>query len=380
MDDVLAGYRLFLRRPIEPEGHRYFEAQVERGLSLERLASIFLESDEFKRLAKPKVTAAEREGGYVTMDDVRAAYQLFLGRLPEEGAYSHWEGQVEAGITLRRLSSIFLECDEFRQLTSPDITVVELAGGYSVCVDSKDTDFAPGIIYNRDYEPHVRRAIAGRLREGQTFVDIGANVGCISFLAAKLVGPAGRVVAFEPNPNNLQRLYAGIVLNQFANIKVMPYAVSDARTVFSLAGGTSNTVVMEARGADTNSVYAQSVVPDEELAHLPAIDVIKIDIEGHEPNALRGCAGLIRKHDPILFTEFAPRCLAETMGYDPMAYLLQLFALYRRAEVLTQWGDSAEFDDPEKLMDYWRSRDRQLAADGTLPGGMLHFDIVASNR
>ncbi len=227
----------------------------------------------------------------VTMDDVLAGYRLFLRRPVEPEGYRHFEGQVERGMSLERLASIFLESDEFRRLTRPEVTSVELAGGYSVCVDSKDTDFAPGILYNRDYEPHVRRAIAERLREGQTFVDIGANVGCISFLAAKLVGPTGRVVSFEPNPNNLQRLYAGTVLNRFANIRIMPYAVSDARTIFSLSEGSSNTVVMEAHGVDTNSVYAQSVVPDEELAHLPTIDIIKIDIEGHEPHALRGCAG-----------------------------------------------------------------------------------------
>ncbi len=68
------------------------------------------------------------------------------------------------------------------------------------------------------------------------------------------------------------------------------------------------------------------------------------------------------------------------MGHDPMAYLRQVFALYRRTQVLTQWGDSAEFDDPDALMAYWQRRDGELTADGTLPAGMLHFDIMASNR
>ena len=106
-----------------------------------------------------------------------------------------------------------------------------MAGGYSVCIDSKDTDFAPGILFNRDYETHVRLAITERLPEGGTFVDIGANVGCLTLLAAKLVGPTGGVFAIEPNPANLQRLYAGIALNGFQNIRVIPHAASDRREI-----------------------------------------------------------------------------------------------------------------------------------------------------
>ena len=63
-------------------------------------------------------------------------------------------------------------------------------------------------------------------------VDVGANVGVLTFLAASIVGNTGRVIAVEPNPDNLQLLYRGIVLNGFNNVKVLPHAASHARTVF----------------------------------------------------------------------------------------------------------------------------------------------------
>lgn len=314
-----------------------------------------------------------------TMADVEAAYRLFLRRPPEPEGYFHYKAQVDQGMWLDRLASVFLEADEFKRLCRPEITTIDI-GGYSVCLDSKDTDFAPGIICNHDYEPHVRAAIRGLFREGQTFVDIGANIGCISFLAATIAGPSGRVIAFEPNPNNLQRLYAGIVLNGFENVEVKPHAVSDRRTTFSLSGGMSNTIVTAARGVDTNSIYAQAVVPDDELAHLPALDFIKIDIEGHEPHALAGCTRLIERHSPTLLTEFAPRCLGEVYGLDPRDYLRQIFALYPRATAITQYHDEAEFDDPDAVMAYWHRRNAELVADGSLPDGMLHFDLIASRR
>jgi len=71
-------------------------------------------------------------------------------------------------------------------------------------------------------------------------LDVGANVGTIAFLAASIVGKAGRVIAVEPNPYNLQLLYRGITHNGFTNIEVLPYAASSARKIFSLTGGTSN--------------------------------------------------------------------------------------------------------------------------------------------
>jgi hypothetical protein len=129
---------------------------------------------------------------------------------------------------------------------------------------------------------------------------------------------------------------------------------------------------------DSASVFTQSIIPDEELAHLPSIDIIKMDIEGHEPHALRGCMALIRKHNPILFTEFNPRCLAAS-DHDPLDYLKQILNMYSCINIITPWDNSTGFDDPQSIMAYWRRRNTELTTDGTLPDGMLHFDIIASN-
>ena len=79
-------------------------------------------------------------------------------------------------------------------------------GGYQVCVQRRDLEFARNIIATHDYEPHVRRAVRKRIGAGDVVVDVGANVGCIALLAATLVGDEGMVVAVEPNPDNLQML------------------------------------------------------------------------------------------------------------------------------------------------------------------------------
>ena len=60
------------------------------------------------------------------------------------------------------------------------------------------------IFHSRKYEEHVRRAARENLHEGDVAVDIGANIGGLTFLAASMVGSSGRVIAVEPNPDNLQ--------------------------------------------------------------------------------------------------------------------------------------------------------------------------------
>jgi FkbM family methyltransferase len=314
-----------------------------------------------------------------TMDDLVAAYRILLRRPPDEIGLDHYRVQIEHGMSLERLTTIFLECHEFKRGRQSNVTAVDL-GGYSVCVDAKDTDFGQAIVLHRDYEPHVRAAVRELFRPGQTFVDIGANVGCISFLAATIAGPSGQVFAFEPNPTNLQRLYAGVMLNRFTNVKVLPYAASDQRTTFSLHGGTSNSSVKAPGAHDSSSVFTQSVVLDEELAHVPAIDFIKIDIEGHESHALVGCAKLIRRHDPILLTEFSPFWLNEYSPTGARDFAYHVFAHYRRVRAITIWGDSAEFDDPESVLAYWHKRDAELTVSGAEIAGMLHFDLIATNR
>ena len=127
------------------------------------------------------------------------------------------------------------------------------------------------------------------------------------------------------------------------------------------------------------AVFTQSVVPDDELAHLTSIHFIKMDIEGHEPLALRGLTKLIRKHRPILLTEFSPENLEQHAHNDPLDFLEQVLDLYENLHILSVWGDSADFRDAKSVMDYWRKRNEEVTAAGLVPDGMLHFDIVAIN-
>ncbi|MGW1991282.1 FkbM family methyltransferase [Embleya sp. NPDC001921] len=149
------------------------------------------------------------------------------------------------------------------------------------------------------WEPHMTSWLRGRLRPGDVFVDIGANIGYFTLLAAPLVGPRGGVVAVEASPDTYRLCRRHVAENRIENVRTVNCAVSDH----------SHDVVLTL--ASSTNVGANSIVPYDgpvEAAHsvralaLPDIlgtdevaraRVIKIDVEGAEGAGVRGMAPLL---------------------------------------------------------------------------------------
>ncbi len=316
-----------------------------------------------------------------TEADVYHAYRLILRREPDAAGLAHYMQLVSDGLSLGALLGSFSASDEHRRLVEQerrdDQVSVDL-GGYQVVVEKSDPDFGANIAHWRVYEEPVRQAVRDHLGQDDVCLDVGANVGVMTFLAASCVGPGGRVIAVEPNPDNVQLLYRGIVLNQFTNVEVLPLAAADRRAVFSLSG-RSNTELVDLEGPDVIGRLAQSAVLDEMLHNLPRLDLVKMDIEGGEPAALRGLRHLVTTHRPTLIVEFNPRCL-ERRGEDVRAFANQVLELYPRIRALSSFGDDEPFTRTDDLMAFWRRRSAEITAEGTLPAGLLHFDLVAARE
>jgi FkbM family methyltransferase len=314
-----------------------------------------------------------------TEADVRHAYRLLLKRDPDPAGFGHYLGRVREGLSLDELIAEFVRSDEYHDRLERERMADEKAvdlGGYQVLVPTRDPDFGSNIFHFRQYEEPVRQVLRDHLREGHVCIDVGANIGVMTFLAASLVGPAGLVVAVEPNPGNVQLLYRSIVLNQLTNVQVVPLAASDRRAVFSLTG-RSNTHLIGARGAAGGGSFVQSVPLDELFAGLPRLDFVKLDIEGHEPPALEGMWQLIARHRPLVLTEFNPRCLG-VQQQDALSYLRRLRTLYPRIRAISHFGDDQTFESAEAVMEFWERRAAETAAAGQIPAGLLHFDLVLS--
>ncbi|WP_026732951.1 FkbM family methyltransferase [Fischerella sp. PCC 9605] len=212
--------------------------------------------------------------GVADIEDVISAYRLILGRNPEYAGFKDYEKLIKNGISLDELFSSFINSAEYQQKIEDDEKVLAIdCGGYYVCVKKSEQDFGRQIVNNKTWEPHVVNVLSNLLKEGDTFVDIGANVGMMTFAGAKAVGTSGKVIAVEPNPDNLQLLYAGIVKNKFKNVCVMPFAASNRVDIFSLDGGTSNTYLI---APENGKNYLQSVILDDLLKDLTSINVVKM--------------------------------------------------------------------------------------------------------
>lgn len=151
------------------------------------------------------------------------------------------------------------------------------------------------------YETESIRLLGKLLKPGGHFVDCGANIGYFTLTAARLVGPTGRVDAFEPSPRNRSRLENHLRLNTAGNVRIHPFAVGaqSKPVTFYEPGGELNhgqASIFASIVPQGNEVTVQSARIDEAIDRVP--DLIKVDVEGAELIALQGAEKLLRADRP----------------------------------------------------------------------------------
>jgi FkbM family methyltransferase len=149
------------------------------------------------------------------------------------------------------------------------------------------------------YEQEQSALFQKHIHAGDQVLDIGAAAGYYTLLAAKLVGPAGRVVAFEPDPTNLRYLRAHVLQNGLDQVSVLPIALADSSGTARFGSGTGS-------GTGRLTDEGQAEVAVRRLDDLAAEKCfapqrVKIDVEGAEVAVLRGGERLIREHRPTIF-------------------------------------------------------------------------------
>jgi FkbM family methyltransferase len=237
-------------------------------------------------------------------------------------------------LTLSALVDGILESDERRALTAARLEPVWVElDGFSMLVRPADIDIGGPIARERIYEPHVTQYLRARLREGGVFVDVGANIGYFSLLAASLVHARGRVIAFEARADNVDLLRRSAERNSFAQIDLHACAVAEraSELAFHASGAvpSNGRIVREEEAASRQLPRVRAVALDDVLGNAGRIDVVKLDIEGSEPRALEGMRDLIPRHRPVLLSEFSPELIRLVSARDPGDYLDALSATHR---------------------------------------------------
>jgi FkbM family methyltransferase len=178
--------------------------------------------------------------------------------------------------------------------------------GHAIILDVTDSSAYMRYFHAQPYEPELTAFLADTVRPGSVFVDVGANIGLFTLLAARCASPGGRVLAFEPHPDARARMQHLLTLNGLTNlVTVSNAALSDrsgpAAPLFLASDSVLSTLDPSVAPMKDEYAFRTSVdVPVSSLddwlaASGPAwtdtpIDVIKIDVEGTEARVLHGMA------------------------------------------------------------------------------------------
>ena len=180
-----------------------------------------------------------------------------------------------------------------------------LRSGRPIVFDSEDTIQLRYLVVEGRFDDGYRRFLAATLSGSDVYVDVGANIGQFVVEAMRHVSRLGRVLAFEPNPRLAEILRKNVMLHRnlgaLGDVAIAESAVSDRAGTATLHvprshAGRGTLLSATVSDVDPKAVdeYSVSVVRlDEVLGHLSHIRLLKIDVEGNEPNVLLGAMDLI---------------------------------------------------------------------------------------
>ena len=328
--------------------------------------------------ASPPADTAPREpavptGPAVTELDVRMCFRLLLGREPNP---EEWSGHsAHVGGELGPVVAGYVNSLEFARrglMRGDPARQPQMAEhpGFRIFADPDDPQIGRHVLAGA-YEPEVAAVFRSVLEPGMAAIDIGANIGYFTMLAASLVGESGRVLAVEPNPANGRLLEASRRANGFGQVTVAQVAAGRRMGLLMLNTTHSNGTTAEP-GEDQDGLLAANTVPSLALDTLVGawwsgrIGLIKVDAEGAEYNALLGGTGTITRHRPVIVSEFSPDLMPGISGIDGPGYLQWLVGLGYAFSVIVPDGEpEAVGQDVGAVMAAYARR------------GNDHIDIIA---
>jgi FkbM family methyltransferase len=277
--------------------------------------------------------------GGLTREHVVWAYRLLLDRDPENEDVI---GPKLAGSTnTRELRNHLITSVEF-QRKNPDfahtndrtVVIAELDGGVRLLVDLSDHVIGLNIVRGR-YERDEIALVRSVVRPGDTVVDVGAHVGFFTMQMASMVGPTGRVFAFEPFDPNADLLERSIAENRFGDRIVFTRgavgaAAGRANLTFPPETLNSGGAYLLRAGTAPLPGHLAKAVPVVALDGVPLtrpVRLIKMDVEGAEPRVVSGAQRLLREDRPLVLSELHPTQLERASGSTADAFLQQMRAL-----------------------------------------------------
>ena len=213
--------------------------------------------------------------------------------------------------------------------------------GFDVWVNLFDSFVSFGVLHE-NWEEEETAFMVRCLKPGDGMIDVGANIGVYAIQAASVVGPFGKIHAFEPNKKTFEMLDRTMRANGFSERCVLHNAglgASDTTGSFHLSSHATNpgsSYISVRSGGEQVDIHRMDSIEYER-----PIRFIKIDVEGYEYHVIEGAKATLAAHSPTILTEFFPRSLKEIGQVCGTRYIELLESLGYRMTVFSTTGDRA---------------------------------------
>jgi FkbM family methyltransferase len=213
-----------------------------------------------------------------------------------------------------------------------DNVIATEVDGFILGIPADEWRLAAYYVFRGVLEPGMMRLLQRQLSPGAVFADVGANIGIVTLLAARLVGAAGKVYSFEPTPRIFSLLKDNVQVNGFLEtgcIDLRQIAVLDKSgrvPLYIIPANSGHNTLYPGSVTECEKVEVDSMSLDEALPPGSRVDMIKIDAEGSEPLIWRGMRRILHENPTIgVVFEFAPSLLRRA-GHDPSLFLDEIAA------------------------------------------------------
>jgi FkbM family methyltransferase len=283
--------------------------------------------------------------------------------------------RVCKGTPVQRLAiTSYLYGRTFRYAYPEDELTVDV-GGIRLTVPNKDITIVPGLV-GGFYEPVQVAIFRALCSVSSSFVDVGANIGLYTCLAARDLPADGLIVSFEPIPENVSYLKANVVQNNHRpDVRIEQAAVGEAdRTVTihldnqigthsisrsNTSGGAGKSLQVPMRSLDS---YCRE-------SALQGIDLIKIDVEGYDGHTLHGAQNMLERFKPTILVEFSPQAL-RNCGFAPNRLIETVCDLHEEVFIIDEKHQSI----------HRSSRAELLTLASRNAGRVWHSNLVAVTK
>lgn len=241
--------------------------------------------------------------------------------------------------------------------SSEDLVTVQ-CNGFRFIADRYDFAIGYLVIAAGGFENHVTNAIRNFLRPGMIAADIGANVGFQTMNMASILRPKGKVMAFEPSSENCRMIILNAMANDFQQVEVYPFALSDTQGTALLNPAIGSNGILRSHDPKDPSCIVVPRMSLDQIVGSQQIDFIKIDVEGAELRVMLGAQLVLQRCRPVIVSEFSPAMIAANAGDKPADYLAMMHALGYAVHLIDQQKGIQPEADHHKLLSEWGSMSR----------------------